>query len=407
MVRKRSIASVLDDDHTPTTNPPRITIRSVVQPRRNRMEVCICNNCKGSLVESRTKRNHELLEQTSEDVSTDNNRVATLSETSEILENPLIQENVNDDISQSSILNKQKIDELQQANFLPRKCSLRYIPVRVPVSGFRQQEDQIDKASSSENDYESAQSNIAEEDQENDDESEFNEINISEIFEDYSCPSFESSREPNVALPSNEFLWILLWIMKFRIRFNISETATESLIKFMRLLLKEIDDNTFKDFPGTLHKARKFLGLKDQFHSFAACPNCHKLYNEQEVTEFCEDGTPAIMKCQHIEFPNSSRRSICRTPLSHQTRSLNKVSNHSEMIYPVSMIHQQLATLYLRTGFENSLRHWINRSDSNNLLTDIYDGQIWKMFKETSGRNFFRPEVADSNLGLMLNLDWF
>ena len=43
-------------------------------------------------------------------------------------------------------------------------------------------------------------------------------------------------------------------------------------------------------------------------------------------------------------------------------------------------------------------------------MTDIYDGQVWKTFKETSDQNspnFFRAEVADSNLGLMINLDWF
>jgi len=43
-------------------------------------------------------------------------------------------------------------------------------------------------------------------------------------------------------------------------------------------------------------------------------------------------------------------------------------------------------------------------------LTDIYDGRVWKTFKGTNDEtspNFFRPEVADSHLGLMLNLDWF
>ena len=44
------------------------------------------------------------------------------------------------------------------------------------------------------------------------------------------------------------------------------------------------------------------------------------------------------------------------------------------------------------------------------MLTDIYDGQIWQSLKESNEENaskFFRPEVADSHLGLMLNLDWF
>ena len=43
-------------------------------------------------------------------------------------------------------------------------------------------------------------------------------------------------------------------------------------------------------------------------------------------------------------------------------------------------------------------------------MTNIYDGVVWKTFKEFDAKtssNFFRAEVADSNLGLMLNLDWF
>ncbi|GET53787.1 uncharacterized protein LOC105342819 [Rhizophagus irregularis DAOM 181602=DAOM 197198] len=55
-------------------------------------------------------------------------------------------------------------------------------------------------------------------------------------------------------------------------------------------------------------------------------------------------------------------------------------------------------------------RHWINRPTFDNILTDIYDGEVWKTFKETtdeSSNNFFRSDVADLHLGLILNLDWF
>jgi len=80
-------------------------------------------------------------------------------------------------------------------------------------------------------------------------------------------------------------------------RFNISETATESLIKFMKLVLEEISGTTFNEFPGTLYLARKTLELKDRFHRFVVCTKCYKLYNKQEVKDFCQDGNLAIMKC--------------------------------------------------------------------------------------------------------------
>ena len=40
-------------------------------------------------------------------------------------------------------------------------------------------------------------------------------------------------------------------------------------------------------------------------------------------------------------------------------------------------------------------------------MSDIYNGQIWRSLKTEQGDNFFRPDKADTNLGLMVNLDWF
>src|SRR3954454_4681164 len=60
------------------------------------------------------------------------------------------------------------------------------------------------------------------------------------------------------------------------------------------------------------------------------------------------------------------------------------------------------------TRSELYLRHWTNRTYFDNILTDIYDGQIWKNFEDSANSTkFFRSEVADSHLGLVLNLDWF
>src|SRR3954449_9172239 len=53
-----------------------------------------------------------------------------------------------------------------------------------------------------------------------------------EKFEDYASPDYEPFQNPpNTESIDNRFLWILLWIMSFRTRFNITESATEALIK--------------------------------------------------------------------------------------------------------------------------------------------------------------------------------
>ncbi len=49
--------------------------------------------------------------------------------------------------------------------------------------------------------------------------------------------------------------------------------------------------------------------------------------------------------------------------------------------------------MFRHPGFEESFRHWANQSaDLDGTLADIYDGQIWKNFKETTDEdlpNFF------------------
>src|ERR1044071_5696536 len=99
--------------------------------------------------------------------------------------------------------------------------------------------------------------------------------------------------------------------MNFQIRFNISEIVTEFLVKFMKLVLTEIGDNKFNNFPSTLfYLTKKSLGFNDRFHSFVPCPKCHKLYNKDEVVNFRQNETLSIMRCNHIEFPNSSSRRL-------------------------------------------------------------------------------------------------
>ena len=65
-----------------------------------------------------------------------------------------------------------------------------------------------------------------------------------------------------------------------------------------------------------------------------------------------------------------------------------KITNRPNLIYPFAPIRQQLAVLYHRPDFERSLWHWTSRTTfNNNILTDIYDGQLWETLKETRAEN--------------------
>src|SRR3954467_11086160 len=87
-------------------------------------------------------------------------------------------------------------------------------------------------------------------------------------------------------------------------------------------------------------------------------------------------------------------------------KSRNNIS--TGLIFPIVNIKCQLQRLYNKKGFEESCRKWAARPNNDHELSDIYDGRIWKEFKDPNeDRLFFRHGASDSNLGIMLNLDWF
>ena len=137
-------------------------------------------------------------------------------------------------------------------------------------------------------------------------------------FEDYSTLNFELP-DFNDNIPKDDrFMWILLWIMNFRIKFNLPDIATDALIKFIKLVLTKISGAECEPFCNSLYSTQKQLGLFNTFVSFVACKKCHKLYRKDEVINFRQENQISIMKCTHIEFSNSvtRRKNICNTNLS-------------------------------------------------------------------------------------------
>src|SRR6266496_2295093 len=203
----------------------------------------------------------------------------------------------------------QEMEDDLLANLLHQQRSRRYINQQTTIT----EQEILPELFTT--DEESSESNESET---NSDDNNGNEY--TEIFEDYSPPDYKLSQDQIGPDANNnlQFFWILLWIMSFHKRFNIPETATESLIQFIKLLLTETSGSYYEEFLGSLYLARKVLGLKDQYYEFAACPKCHKLYNKKEVEEFWQDKNLTIMKCNHVEFPNliSRRSKQCQMPLS-------------------------------------------------------------------------------------------
>jgi hypothetical protein len=227
----------------------------------------------------------------------------------------------------------------------------------------------------------------------------------------FAAPELESDNEgyEGTELKDKLDVEILLWLFKFQQRYRIPDIALEALIKFLNNMLMMIDDSKFCEFPTSLFIAKKKLGIFQPKLRMAVCTNCHKLYDSKIICNHKENNKLAIMHCHYEEYPNNpipTRKNLCNNELSSLKRNMKNMVVIPRMLYPKSSIKQQLSIMYRRSGFEKMLDQSGARNYDSNIYADIYDGRVWNSFP-FDGSKFFSPETATSNLGLLINLDWF
>ena len=75
------------------------------------------------------------------------------------------------------------------------------------------------------------------------------------------------------------------------------------------------------------------------------------------------------------------------------------------MMYPLVNIRQQLTLFFGCKDFEMSCQKWSERKNETDALFDIYDGRIWKEFKDDNDEPFFTKENANTRIELMINMN--
>ena len=157
-------------------------------------------------------------------------------------------------------------------------------------------------------------------------------------------------------------------------------------------------------FPTTMYALHRISSLRrDEFDKFVVCGKCAKLYHLDECLER-KHGTVLPKRCTNILFPLGKAKH-CGSKL------VNKVilKNGATKFYPLKVycwksVISQLESILQRTGIPELCEQWRTREVNDNVLSDVYDGDVWKTFKWKDGSHFFSME---RRYGLMLNVDWF
>lgn len=57
-----------------------------------------------------------------------------------------------------------------------------------------------------------------------------------------------------------------------------------------------------------------------------------------------------------------------------------------------------------KPGMLDLLNHWKSRQIPNGVLSDIYDGAVWKSFLNVNGETFMQCHHC---IGFLISTDWF
>lgn len=160
--------------------------------------------------------------------------------------------------------------------------------------------------------------------------------------------------------------------------------------------------------PHSLYMIRKYLGLnRDDFEKFIVCPKCSLCYKPEDCVRTLSNGKKKGERCSFVEFPQHPRRTQrkpCGASLFKAVRF-----KHGELILKARVfcyrsVKKTLQEFLKRPGFADKCEQYKKSPQDPNLLGDIYDGRVWKSFKNAEGEPFFD---APNTFRCMLNLDWF
>ena len=178
--------------------------------------------------------------------------------------------------------------------------------------------------------------------------------------------------------------WLLIFITSFQSFYHLTDHAVEGLYSFIKAFLRVLGSicsackQLSSVMPGTLNKTRKLLGYTSKFHKYVTCKQCFSVYSLVDCVE--KVGSRHVSKpCSYIPF---GKRTKCNAPLLKTVELASK----KKVFYPLMTycyidMHNALQTLLYRDHFYDQCQQWKLRKNSEGLLNDIYDSQVWKKFE--------------------------
>lgn len=218
--------------------------------------------------------------------------------------------------------------------------------------------------------------------------------------------NFESPSSQSIALSK----WILHFLMLVQAKFKLSDVVLSLFLKFFIVFLSILGKfskppaDIAKLLPSSLYSA-KLLENQVQYLRYVVCKKCHTLYHFRDCFE---GAVPRSKSCSFIRFPNHPQlrmRLLCGSLLLKTVELAGgRTQFYPFMTYCYLGVDVHLQMLLNRSDFFSNCELWRKRKEEAGILSDVYDGQVWKDFQNFNNEPFLSEP---GNYALMLNLDFF
>ena len=206
--------------------------------------------------------------------------------------------------------------------------------------------------------------------------------------------------------------WFVYFLLIWQATCHLSDNGMAWLLRFLVSWLKvlgiEISNEVFEkiilSFPGSLYLVRQFLNFdRDKFNKFVVCPKCTKLYKYDSCLTMVNNRQVA-KTCSNTYFSRGKKMTCNATIVTRVTLQNGKSCFYPIKYYCTNSIIEELEKFVQRQNFASNCELWRKREVGEQILADVYDGNLWKEFQTVHGVDFLkRPR----NYGFMLNFDFF
>ncbi|OBZ80148.1 hypothetical protein A0J61_11803, partial [Choanephora cucurbitarum] len=211
---------------------------------------------------------------------------------------------------------------------------------------------------------------------------------------------FENPRSNH--LPNSPIASLLFALLLCLRKNQLTDAACETVMLFCNMVLCLTEESfrfplsiaTFDRWCSSNHYG--ITGIKE----YASCTSCHAIHSYK--TDDDQKKVQSQVYCNDAGIFAGS--SVCQNKLLDYNQ-YGTITPIRSFFY--NSLVDTLKMFFMRNGIVESLSQWKKRQTEQNVLSDIYDGQVWKTFKIQDFDSTPFVDEDDFNLIFTLNCDWF